>query len=79
MTTSQHINVGRLQVIWWPRRCLFRTFVWPDYPELGIVPMFRSVIVWPLEFRWWYRPTRERIEGLERSPDAHPQRQRSHD
>ena len=49
-----HIRLGRLQVIWWPRRCLFHVWVWPDYPpEFNAPPMFRSVILWPLEFRWW--------------------------
>ena len=50
------MTIGRLHVIWWPRRVLFFTFIWPNYPEhLEVKPMFRAVFIWPVEFRWWFK------------------------
>ena len=62
---TDHVNIGRLQVVWWPRRCLFKVWEWPSIPESPeVLPMFRAVIMWPLEFRWWLKPSRARFDSF---------------
>lgn len=69
MNDWRHLNLGRLQVIWWPRRCFFATWQWPMLPSHpDVLPMFRSIVVWPLEFRWWYKPSYARLRGPEHLP-----------
>lgn len=46
-----------LQVILWPRACLLK---WGIYRPSGAFPLvFRWLILWPLEFRYWPHAPKE--------------------
>ena len=68
---TDHVNIGRLQVVWWPRGCLFKVWEWPSVPEVPeCKPVLRAVIVWPLEFRWRLKPSAEGFNAMVANGEA---------
>ena len=55
-----HVNIGRLQVLWWPRPCLaFRR---------GRCYAYRWIVyLWPFEYRWFATGPLRRADEQERS------------